>query len=73
MRTSLIKSTFSAACKDGKNSLTASGAKRYKPIANGNEIKAVYKSDFFTLFIAPLISPFAARGDICGTLAAAKP
>ncbi len=71
--TRFISSSFSPALSDGKIILTVSGANIYSAIANGTDIAAVYKSDFLILRIAPALSPFAARGEICGTLAAASP
>lgn len=68
-----IKSVFSSPCSEPKISLVASGAKRYSPTAAGKDTASVINTDLYAFFFAPAISPFSARGEICGMLDAASP
>lgn len=73
IRINFISSSFSAICREPNMIFVASGANANNTAAAGKETKNVIISDLKAFFFAPAISPFSASGDICGTLAAARP
>lgn len=73
MRINVIKTALCSSPNEPNISFAASGAKIYSPAAAGRDTAKVIKSALNDCFFASGIFPLSARGEICGTPAAARP